>query len=211
MEGRAWLRNAVPFDELRELERLSSGFGNPGRRFSGDVSLCDAITSARFSKTLRDLWPSVKPVRLVSFDKSPGANWCVPWHQDRVIAVNQRADMEGFSNWSRKSGIWHCQPPVRFLEKMLFVRVHLDRNTDCNGAMEIALGSHRAGFVATDKAADIAHQYETELTAAEPGDVLVLAMLTLHRSLPSLTQERRRTLRIDYSPDTLPEPLDWAI
>jgi hypothetical protein len=44
----------------------------------------------------------VKPVRVLTFDKSLDWNWFVPWHQDRTIAVRQRADMEGFggSSWS---------------------------------------------------------------------------------------------------------------
>ena len=37
------------------------------------------------------------PVRANFFDKVPGANWKVGWHQDSTIAVQQRRDAPGFS------------------------------------------------------------------------------------------------------------------
>ena len=81
-----------------------------------------------------------------------------------------------------------------------------------NGGMEIALGSHRAGKIPADRAAEVAASYEHELTLANPGDVLILAMLTLHRSVPATSQTptNRRVLRIDYATQDLPSPLSWA-
>jgi ectoine hydroxylase-related dioxygenase (phytanoyl-CoA dioxygenase family) len=152
----------------------------------------------------------MRAVRVVAFDKNPVANWGVPWHQDRVIVVKERADISSFSNWSCKSGAWHCEPPLALLDTMLFVRVHIDPSTAENGAMEIALGSHHAGKVRAENANEIAANYETELTVADPGDVLILAMLVLHRSLPSKSKDGRRALRIDYASQPLPEPLAWA-
>lgn len=82
---------------------------------------------------------------VVSFDKNEIANWGLPWHQDRVIAVAQKHDVPGFENWSEKRGQWHCEAPVGILNEMLFVRVRLDNQSAENGAMEIAPGSHRYG------------------------------------------------------------------
>jgi len=87
----------------------------------------------------------------------------VPWHQDRVIAVHDRQEVTGFKNWSQKSGIWHCEPPREILDQMIFVRVHLDDTLSENGAMEIALGSNKAGIVAANKAAHVAAQYPLEI------------------------------------------------
>ena len=81
-------------------------------------------------RAIRQLDPDVVPVRTVSFNKSQRANWGVPWHQDRVIAVNDKVETEGYRNWTKKSGTWHCEPPLSVLENMLFVRVHLD-DTAC--------------------------------------------------------------------------------
>lgn len=49
---------------------------------------------------LVDAFPNLRPTRVVTFDKSETANWGVPWHQDRVIAVQERHDVDGFENWS---------------------------------------------------------------------------------------------------------------
>jgi len=49
-----------------------------------------------------------------------------------------------------------------------------------------------------------------EIEEAEAGDILVLPMLTLHRSRPADTVKNRRVLRIDYARDALPEPLQWV-
>src|SRR4051794_4180110 len=61
-------------------------------------------------------------VRGILFDKTPGANWNVAWHQDLSIAVRQRIDVPGFGPWSVKSGVVHVQPPRELLEQMLTVR-----------------------------------------------------------------------------------------
>ena len=209
-DGRVWLRNAIPANELENLQELSCLGNRPGARVGHTDPLYRAIEAASFSNEIRTAWPKMRPVRLVSFDKGEQANWGIPWHQDRVIVVKDRVELPGFSNWSQKSGAWHCEPPVGLLESMLFVRVHLDENTAENGAMEIALGSHREGKVLAGSAASTAVNYETELTAAEPGDVLVLAMLTLHRSHPAESSAGRRALRVDYSAIQLPEPLEWT-
>ena len=217
-EGRVWLRRAVPKSELETLKALSDLGLRPGARVGGDEQLFAAIKTASFSQSLSSLWPNMRPVRLVSFDKNPDTNWGVPWHQDRIISVQERVETQGFSNWSSKEGHWHCEPPIDLLNKMLFVRVHLDQNSAENGAMEIALGSHTQGKVASGAASDVAGKYATEVAAAEPGDVLVLSMLTLHRSRPANSLANslatcppaRRVLRVDYAPFELPGRLQWS-
>ncbi|WP_425100470.1 phytanoyl-CoA dioxygenase family protein [Tropicibacter sp. S64] len=146
----------------------------------------------------------------MAFDKSDSQNWSLPWHQDRVVAVRDRLDVEGFTNWTRKDGSWHCEPPVALLQRMLFLRVHLDPSTEDNGAMQIALGSHRQGLIPSAQAASVALACPVETTEAAPGDLLVLKMLTLHRSCPSRETTPRRVLRLDLADFDLPSGLDWA-
>src|SRR5688572_25463329 len=55
---------------------------------------------------------NAKPVRAIFFDKTPDANWKVPWHQDLTIAVREKRETEGFSAWRKKNGTHHVQPPV---------------------------------------------------------------------------------------------------
>ena len=43
------------------------------------------------------------------------------------------------------------------------------------------------------------------------GDVLVMQMLLLHRSLPSNQHRTRRVIRSDFANRPLPTPLQWAV
>lgn len=208
--GRVWLRHAVPEEELRKLTATMKMDARAGTRIARGDALFRNIHGSSWAKDIAAIWYGCSPVRVVSFDKSPELNWGVPWHQDRVVAVKDRVETPGFSNWSKKAGIWHCEPPLKVLQRMLFVRVHLDRNFPGNGAMEIALESHKAGRINSSDAAQASDGYTTEICTADPGDILILRMLTLHRSKPSRTTASRKVLRIDFSADHLPAPLEWA-
>ena len=216
--GRLWLRSVLGADELSCLRDLANPghrrAAGPGARLDGHSPLFQAVAQSSFTRHIRQIFPAMRPVRLVSFDKTTdgasGPNWGVPWHQDRVIAVKARHDLPGFHRWSLKQGIWHCEPPAELLGRMLFARIHLDPSTDRNGAMEIAPGSHREGRIHNRNAEAAAARYPSELTLAQAGDVLVLNMLTLHRSGPARDPSGRLTLRVDYAPCALPPPLDWA-
>ncbi len=208
--GRVWLRGGLLDDDIDNLLVETDASSGPGRRIELTEGLSRALSATAASETIQEIWPGMAPVRAVLFDKSGSANWGVPWHQDRVIAVQNRVDVPGFRNWSRKAGTWHCEPPLALLRAMLFVRIHLDACTKETGAMEIALGSHSRGLVTSDFADEIATACPTEVTEAEAGDVLILSMLTLHRSRPASTPARRRVLRVDYASQKLPAPLEWA-
>ena len=94
------------------------------------------------------LGPGAFAVRGILFDKTPGANWKVVWHQDLTIAVAERRAVPGFGPWTAKDGVPHVQPPPALLERMAAVRVHLDDCTEANGPVRVLPGSHRAGRLA---------------------------------------------------------------
>ena len=151
------------------------------------------------------------PVRLVAFNKSEDSNWSVPWHQDRVIAVENKHKLKSFQNWTKQGSYWHAEPPERLLQEMMFARIHFDRADEGNGAMELSVGSHRLGKVAAHHAKEEAERRSIEVCHASRGDVLFVKALTLHRSGRARDVSRRRALRIDYAASTLPPPLKWAI
>lgn len=204
--GRVWLRGALGPSDCAAMRACIAG-GNGRLPVDHPLMRADAAWLA----PIRAHWPGVRAVRGVMFDKTADDNWAVPWHQDRVIAVRARAEVPGFDAWTRKGDHWHCAPPQAVLSRMLFVRVHLDAATAESGAMEIAPGSHRCGLVRTDDAAQVAARYPCEVTVAAAGDILVLHMLTLHRSPPSQSASRRSTLRFDLADFALPGGLDWAV
>jgi hypothetical protein len=207
IDGREWVRKAISGAGLLALDQAFHRDDAPGERFPlEDVrpTLREVTMLARVG------FSRAQPVRVVFFNKSEENNWTLGWHQDRVLALKERVDTPGFSNWTRKAGIWHAEPPIEFLQGMLMVRVHLDPATVENGCLQLALGTHHLGKINAAEADDIASRAQIEQCVAERGDVLIANALVLHRSSPSRVSSGRRAVRIDYCADPLPAPLDWA-
>ena len=210
-DGRIWFRNAVSKASLMAIESYCLLEGRPGIRLQLTRQRQRLLgPSSEIGKSVGKILPGAFPVRLVAFDKNEEHDWSLPWHQDRVIAVKNKADIAGFRNWSRKAGCWHCEPPISILEKMVFVRVHLDDATADNGPMALSVCSHKHGAVKSEAAAQTAEKLETETCLASTSDLLIVNMLTLHKSIKAVTRTPRRTIRIDYSNTPLPPPLEWA-
>jgi ectoine hydroxylase-related dioxygenase (phytanoyl-CoA dioxygenase family) len=91
------------------------------------------------------LGPEAKPVRGTLFDKTPTANWKVPWHQDLTIAVNKKREIAGYGPWTVKAGVTQVQPPAAILAAILAVRIHLDPCDETNGALRVIPGTHQLG------------------------------------------------------------------
>lgn len=155
--------------------------------------------------------PQARPARILQFDKTAASNWRVPWHQDRVIAVERRVEVPGFGPWSAKGGVAHVEPPEAVLLGMMALRLHLD---DCpveNGALEVAAGSFRRGRVVTGEIGRMVAQSVRHMCVARAGDVVAMRGLSLHASEKAARPERRRVLHVDYATLPLPEPLRWAL
>ncbi|MEO1982578.1 MAG: hypothetical protein ABGZ24_18875, partial [Fuerstiella sp.] len=56
------------------------------------------------------LGPAAFMTRATLFDKTPGANWGVFWHQDLSIAVEVKHQVDGFGAWTRKAEVQCVQP-----------------------------------------------------------------------------------------------------
>lgn len=182
-EGRVWFRGAVGADDLGLLDLACDVSGAPGARLDWNDGLARAVGVGRgLTELARRLLPGAMPVRVVVFNKSSDLNWNVPWHQDRVIAVRERHDVDGFNAWTRKAGTWHVEPPIDFLREMIFARVHLDDADAQNGCLELALGTHTLGRVKAEDADAVAGSAPLEICRAGRGDVLFVNALTLHRS-----------------------------
>src|SRR5215207_5208506 len=146
-DGAALVRGVLSPEEVGHWIRLLGAVDGAGRR---GLLTHPAVAALAGSERLKRLArPSLDgppvPVRGILFDKSAGANWLVPWHQDLTIAARERFEAEGFSAWSMKDGIPHVQPPVTMLERMLTIRLHLDAADETNGALRIIPGTHRLG------------------------------------------------------------------
>jgi len=149
------------------------------------------------------------PVKAIYFDKLPGANWVVPWHQDLSIAVRGESPVPGFVNWTSKAGVVHVQPPASVLESIVTLRIHLDDCPASNGALRVIPGSHQSGRLDPDQIAKLRQERSEVVCEAQRGDVLVMSPLLLHASPRSTAPRHRRIVHIEYSSKPLPEPLQW--
>lgn len=168
-----------------------------------------AASSAARSLAVAVLGDACFAVRAILFDKTPGANWKVVWHQDLSIATRERVEMPGFGPWTEKAGVTHVQPPIAVLEQMLAVRIHLD---DCgaeNGPVRVIDGSHRRGRLSATQIDELRRAEPEQDCLVEQGAVLAFRPLLLHASAPAITPAHRRVIHIEYAAHELPAPLEW--
>lgn len=190
------------------LGREADGAGNRG------VLTHPAVAALAGSDHLLDLVRPHLPgspvaVRALLFNKSPDANWLVPWHQDLTLALRERRDIPGFGPWSVKDGIPHVQPPVGLLERMLTVRLHLDDTAADNGALRVIPGSHAAGRLSPAQIQEWRAGTPEVLCAVPAGGVLLMRPLLLHASARSVCPRPRRVLHLEFAGFSLPEGLHW--
>ena len=202
--GRIWLRTALSHEDMSEIE---AGLASNSARYT---SLPNQIRNCLEGK-VSEFLPGAKIVRLTAFNKSSSNNWALPWHQDRVIAVKQRHDIPGFSKWTRKDGYWHCEPPIRILENMIFARVYLDDTFENDGDLEIVLGSHINGKMLSHDIRERLCRFNIEKCKAKRGDILIAKGLMLHRSSLMTSSRNRKILRVDFSADILPGSIEWMM
>jgi ectoine hydroxylase-related dioxygenase (phytanoyl-CoA dioxygenase family) len=148
-------------------------------------------------------------VRGILFDKLPGANWKVTWHQDLSIAVKERHELPGYGPWSVKEGVPHVQPPIEVLKKMLTLRLHLD---DCfvdNGPVRVLAKTHDMGLLDTAKIAALRQQLPEIPATTSAGGILLMRPLLLHASSAAVAPKHRRVIHIEYAQSELPPPLKW--
>lgn len=197
---------------LAEVARIAGDGQSAGVR---DLARkCPAILAFANSSLVRAIVDPIvgtdaRLVRSILFVKNRDTNWSVSWHQDLAIAVQQRAEIDGYSGWSMKDGAAHVQPPVALLESLLTVRLHLDLTDESNGALIVSPGSHRLGRIPAGEAADVAKRLGNRVCSVQAGDVLLLRPLILHASSKSTSPVPRRVIHLEFTSTRLPSPLEW--
>jgi len=156
------------------------------------------------------LGEAARPTKLTVFDKSPRANWKVPWHQDLTLTVAERREVEGYGPWSLKGGVPHVQPPVAILEATLAFRLHLDDTQAANGALRVLPGSHRLGRLAASEIEDLRGRVPEVVCPVSAGGAMLLFPLLVHASSPARTPSRRRVLHFEYCAASLAGGLSWG-
>jgi hypothetical protein len=202
-------------DRLRgELDRLappdprSGGIRSLGLK--SDAILEFAIEGLPVALAREALGNAARPVKITGFDKTPGSNWKVPWHQDLTIAVREVRDVEGFGPWTVKDGIPHVQPPIEILSSMVAIRVHLDETPADRGALRVVPGSHRLGRIAASEIPPVRAGLGEITCPVDEGGIMLMRPLLLHASSKSRMGEHRRVIHIEYAACDLPDGLSWG-
>jgi len=210
-DGFAIIRRILTGQRCEELISSLGPIRGAGRRGLMSLPVVAALAhSEQLLNLVRPYLPTnATPVRAIYFDKSQDANWLVTWHQDMTLALQARAEVNGFGPWSMKDGVPHVQPPVELLERMLTVRLHLDDADETNGALRVLPGSHRLGRLSSDEIRQLRSEKSDFLCAVSAGDALLMRPLLLHASGRSTSQQRRRVLHIEYAGFALPSELQW--
>jgi Phytanoyl-CoA dioxygenase (PhyH) len=220
-DGYSIAEGVISDDEVESLRTAVSRIpiGEEVRRKGGVygvrnlLEICPAVEElARQAKIRQFVTPVLGEgafaVRAIYFDKVPGANWSLFWHQDNVISVVARVQVAGYLGWSNKAGVWQVQPPAHILANMLAVRVHLDDCGPENGPLRVIPGSHRFGWL--DERIDEWKQRVPEvICTVRCGGVVTMCPLLLHASAKSAAVGHRRVVHIEYACKNLPEGLEW--
>lgn len=211
-KGWAMVPGAMDAAEREEFIHALGAVAGAGRRGLLEEPKVHALAhSERLLQVVRPcLLAEPRPVRAIYFDKSPGENWLVTWHQDLTIAVQERMEVPGFGPWSMKDGRPHVQPPAKLLEQMVTLRMHLDDADAANGALRVLPGSHRHGRLAAGQIQSLREAGGEVLCEARAGDALLMRPLILHASGKSTSERHRRILHIEYAGFELPDGLRWA-
>ena len=188
-DSRGGVRNLLDFQRMRDL----------------------AESTTILKEVQAVLGDGARVVRGILFDKTEGANWKVPWHQDVTIAVKRRIEAEGFGLWSSKAGVLHVQPPTHILERMVSIRLHLDNCPQENGALRVIAGSHVNGKLDERLVPELAERCTVVTCTMRRGGALVMRPLLLHASSSSIVPSHRRVIHFDYAAVDLPVGMGWAV
>ncbi|WP_190810980.1 phytanoyl-CoA dioxygenase family protein [Flagellimonas sp. S3867] len=170
------------------------------------------LSDLLFNKKLTELLSELSEsdyflTKAIYFDKPSGSNWFVAYHQDLSISVDNKADLENYSNWTFKKGQYGVQPPIEILQDTITVRIHLDKTNKNNGALKVIPKSHSNGIIRYDS-----KDWNTEnefICEVEKGGAMLMKPLTLHASSRTTNGKKRRVIHLEFNKHSLTEPLNW--
>lgn len=167
------------------------------------------VLNSNLVTILKTIDPDLFLTKAIYFDKTESANWYVTWHQDKVINVTSRRETEGFSGWTKKSGVHGVVPPDDYLKSTVAVRVHLDDTDETNGALKVIPGSHNK-MLADSEIGVITQNSIPYISDVKACGIQVMRPLLLHASSKATSQKHRRVIHLEFNSRMLPNGLEWA-
>jgi ectoine hydroxylase-related dioxygenase (phytanoyl-CoA dioxygenase family) len=156
--------------------------------------------------------PDAVPYKATLFDKSPGRNWLIVWHQDTALPLRARQDRPGWGAWSTKAGLTYAHAPASALSRIVALRVHLDDSRSDNGPLRVLPGTHTRGVLSDAEVTQLASQIPDEECLVQAGGVVAMRPLLVHASSKVRVGHPRRVLHIEYAASmTVEEGLTLAI
>ncbi len=202
LSERGWDRVPLGRDDV-DIDSLATRLFQSGKAGSRALlGVCEVAELAR--EILRRLiGEGVLPekavaIQAIAFDKTDGANWKVPWHQDLIHPFAAPVRSPGYLLPSLKDGIDYAQPPAEVLNDMLAARLHFDDCTEENGPLRVSPGSHKVGIIPQAQIAEVVARLGEEVCLAEKGEILLMKPLTLHASSKATKPRHRRVLHIVF-------------
>lgn len=169
----------------------------------------EAVELARAAASRWLEWPA-RLTRAILFDKPPGRNWTLEFHQDVTVALAERMEAKGFGPWSQKEGVWHAEAPDWLLERMVTVRIHLDDADEENGCLLVqTIDGHRRSLRKWDAAALESWKSEAVPLVVKAGDAVIMCPLTPHASGRNSTNRHRRVLHMEFAAEQPGQGLRW--
>ena len=199
---------------LREIDELAPRRSPAGGRHA--MRLAPVAELARRKEmielVLPVLGPDAFPFRATLFDKSPGANWLVVWHQDTALPLRSHLEIDGWGPWSMKEGIYYAHAPTSALSQVVALRVSLDDSTIENGPLRVLPRTHMRGVLSDDSVHEVATRVAPVDCVVPKGGILMMRPLLIHASSKSHSETPRRVLHIEYAAsDFIANPLQLAI
>lgn len=198
--GWAMMRSGLPESQLAEVRDEGFAHHGAGRRCLLDNEAVRTVTLdlKRILVEAGVFSDEAVAVQAIAFDKTEGTNWKVAWHQDLMFPFAKTVSAPGYDLATRKNGIDYARPPLKVLDEMLAVRLHLDVCDTGNGPLRVSPGTHRAGILLMNEVAGQVEAHGETVCLAEEGEALLMRPLLLHASSKALEPRHRRVLHVVY-------------
>lgn len=209
-------------DEIREIGMLLEGLDtdNPIFRKSDDlfairqfIKEIPAVKPLIFNDRLKEIITTIGGnncfvIKSIYFDKPEKSNWFVSYHQDLTISVNEKAEIDNFTNWTKKHNQYAVQPDTEILESIFTIRIHLDDTTSENGALKVLDKSHLKSVFRIDHL-NLNEEKEV-FCEVQSGSIMLMKPLLFHGSNKTTNDKNRRVIHIEFSNKKLPEGINWS-
>lgn len=143
--------------------------------------------------------PSAAAIQAIAFDKTPGTNWKVAWHQDLMFPVSENTASSASGPVTRKDGVSYIMPSVEILEGLTAARLHLDDCGETNGPLRVSPGTHLLGIIPSSDVVETHERHGERACLAREGEILLMKPLALHASSAAANPARRRVLHFVFS------------